>query len=192
MSIKYKISFFSFLVVLMLNLSVIAQQEHSSKKFSSNTYWTKSVLAIDGDCKIKVAPDDISPDEKVCYFYKHLLIGSQVTLQMLKMESPWAKLTFIDDKSKEAFVIYVKNTSKKTFKDAFDLFFSKREIKDSFDSCDIGTKLDVIKKIGFPSRFSRSDKGESWHFDVAYVGGQICGYDASTIEIGNRKVTSAL
>ena len=90
----------------------------------------------------------------------------------------------------KSFNIYLKNISKKDFKLSFDLFFSKQKVKQRHPVCDFKTKLEVIKKLGFPTKLRRTGTDETWTLGLGYTLGGPCGYEIAYIEIRKGKVRS--
>lgn len=181
---------FLIISILILSSSIISQTNINKNIFVGKSYWTKFVLATFSDCRIEITPDNISPNQGNCKFQIHLEANSKIKLKKIIYQKQWAKLIF-DDKGNYEFEIFLKSDSKINLQKSFDLAFSKKSVSDDriTPSCNVKTRLDVIRKNGFPSEIYRKGKSETWIFDVGWIGGQFCGYDATHIEIKNGIVT---
>jgi hypothetical protein len=173
---------------LVFPVNIFSQTKIDKKRFVGKSFWTKFVLATDSDCKIRIAPRDISPGAEICSFIAHIKANTEIKLKQLADEKDWAKLTF--EVNTEEFDLFLKNGSKKDFHESFDLALSSKKIseEDVSPSCSVQSKLDIIKKMGIPSRISRTGESEKWTFGVGWIGGYPCGFDETYIEIKKDKV----
>jgi hypothetical protein len=178
------------LVVALIVPAAFSQLKAQKNQLAPKFYWTEFALATAGDCKIKIAPDDISPNEKDCAFTGHLPKGSKVKLKNKSDKGNWAKLIF-EDENGQAFEIYLKNDSEINYEKALNLAFSDTEIEDDSNlcGCDEKTKLDLIKCKGFPSRIARKDETEIYYFGLDSASGQMCGFDLSQVTIKKGRIT---
>lgn len=181
---------FSFLA---LTANGFSQTKIDKKKLVGKSFRTKFVLATDGDCRIEITPNDLSSDQEYCEFVSHIKSNTKLKLKDFSDEKNWAKLVFEVEGENDEFEIFLKNDSKRSFQKSFKLAFSDRKISDDvvFPSCDGKNKLDIIRKMGFPSKISRErEQKEKWTFDPGWIGGFPCSYDVTYIEMQNGKVVS--
>ncbi len=186
-----KIQIIIIISVLASTISAFSQTKIKTEKFVGMSYWTKFVLATEGNCKIEITPTDISPSEEICVFSAHLKTDTKIKLLELSDEKNWAKLKF-QTADKREFDVYLKNDSRKTFHKSFKLAFSKnKRFKEDYYPYDnsLDTKLDLIKNLGFPTSISRDKENEKWTFGADWVYFDFYNYDETYIYLENDKVT---
>ena len=109
---------FLILSSLLFVCSVFSQTNFNTKLLVGKFYWTKIILAREGNCKIEITPNDISPNQKYCNFQNHLEANSKIKLKESTYQKQWAKLTFVNE-NKIDFVVFLKNDSKQDFQKSF-------------------------------------------------------------------------
>jgi hypothetical protein len=178
------------LAILILNLPAYSQNNLKSSNFIPKVFWNKFSLPTVSECKIRITPYDISPDEEYCRFLGHLSKGTKITMKKMFQERGWTKLILQAEEFEDDFEVFLKGSTKANLKKSFDLAFSSKEIKDDSNFCDCHqkTKLDLIKCKGFPDSITRTKEEEIFHFGYGFIGGQCGGFDISTVRIKKGKI----
>ncbi len=167
-------------------LPVAAQNRADIQNIVNRDYWTRSVLATRGSCEIRITSTDLAPVRSDCTFTDHLGIGTKVRVTQIVKNKNWTKVEI--EHWEGATSIYLSNRSRSEFRRAFNQFFSRVEIDLDMAACEVVTKRDVIRQLGFPSRISRSGHNEIWTLDFTWIGGYPCGFDETYIEISKNRV----
>ncbi|HEV7645882.1 MAG TPA: hypothetical protein VGO50_18225 [Pyrinomonadaceae bacterium] len=181
----------TFLVILLTGFSAFSHSNVKEFKYGPKIFWTKTILAASSDCKIRVDQNGIVSEMKRCDFDGHVSKGQKVTLKRSVKQKGWMKLFLEDDSGKKEFQIFVKNDTKQGFSRIFNMLFAQKETGNERVECPAEgeTKLQILKKIGFPDSITNEGNKEWFNYTVNHTGGPVCGgFDSSTIELEKGRI----
>jgi hypothetical protein len=169
------------IIVLLALLPLVAYPQ------KGQSYWTKTVLATESTCKLRIGDGVFSPMEKECSYSGHLRANSKLFVRSVKYSGPWAKLELVEEDG-SIFHLEITNKSKAIFKKVFGEFFS-RKASDKYEPTCNGKKMnDFVRAVGFPDLLNRTGALERWTLSYTHYSVQSCGFDTATLEFKNGKL----
>lgn len=163
-------------------ISVIGQS-------AGRDYWTKTVLATESTCKLRIGDGVFSPSESRCSYYGHLPADTKVFLESITRSRPWAKLKLRTD-SGETFTVEISNQNKSVFDRIFNSFFTSGASDEHYPDCNGTVLKDFMTSVGFPDTIARRGNEEKWSLSYGHFSTQRCGFDVADLEFRAGKLES--
>ena len=94
--------------------------------------------------------------------------GAKVFVSPALEEKNWRKLTVKAADSNEMPSLILASNEERTFESIFNIFFTKSFSDISFQVyCKkLGTRMDVLRELGFPTAYFRDGTREEWRYDL--------------------------
>ena len=152
-------------------------------------YWTKTVVASESTCKLRIGDGVLSPDENNCFYSNHLEADSKLFLKSFEPSNPWARLELVND-SGNSFSIEISNRSSASFKRIFNSFFAGKSSENHYPTCNEKQMKDFLLSVGFPAEMSRNGTSEEWKLSASHPSVQQCGFDTAVLKFVKGKLES--
>lgn len=177
-----------FRLIFILSFTVLASTLIVGQS-TGRDYWTKTVLATESTCKLRIGDGVFSPGESSCSYDNHLAADTKVFLRSITRSKPWAKLK-LESESGETFAVEIWNREKAVFNRIFDSFFASEPGEDHYPDCGGSELRDYVTSVGFPTRLTRTGNQETWSLSYAHFSTQRCGFEIATLRFVASKLES--
>lgn len=152
-------------------------------------YWTRTVLATEATCKLRIGDSVFSPGESECAYYGHLAADTRVFLKSIARSKPWAKLK-LKSEAGETFIIEISNQNNGVFDRIFDSFFASEASDEDYPDCNGTVLKDFITSVGFPDTISRTGNEEHWSLSYGHLSTRRCGFEIATLRFVHGELES--
>lgn len=189
---KFFIQIIIAILIFAFSHQLFAQETINKNEIVNKEFWLKVPIPTESECKMMISPEGIHSPKDYCkydYYDEYIFDEKKVKIINFGKRKKWTKVKFSTEDNENPITIYLRGNSKKTLKESFNLVFSGKVFDlNGFYSCEkIKTKLDVFKKFSFPSSISKNKNGELYEYGLEF-GGNVCGFDITTIKIQDEKV----
>lgn len=144
-------------------------------------YWTKTVLATNSTCKLRIGYGSFSPGESNCSYTGHIAANTKILLKSVTSSGGWRKLDLLDEHGK-TFSIEISHRNKTLYEQIFGDFFGERAGDDYEPTCKGKVLKDFLFSVGFPDQLSRKAKTEEWNLSPNHLSVQSCGFDMANLK----------
>lgn len=135
---------------------------------ATDAYFLKFEIPIRGECDNRIGPDGPAVRGDSCVFGAGMERGIKVFVSRALEKKAWRKLTVKAADSDETASLFLASIDERTFESLFNIFFTKSFSDISFQVyCNkLGTRMDVLRELGFPTAYFRDGSREEWRYDL--------------------------
>jgi hypothetical protein len=144
-------------------------------------YWTKTVLATNSTCKLRIGDGVLSPGESNCTYSGHISINTQLLLRSVRTSGTWSRLELKDELDR-SFILEISNLNKVSFRKTFGDLFAEESSDEYASTCNGNLLRDFLFSVGFPDQLSRKGKTERWSLSPNHFSVQSCGFDMADLK----------